>query len=206
MIGVYSPADANAKTQFALTLGQIVGETQHVLYLNMEECSGLTGLLGEHHWNMADLIYFLRQNKSQFLYRLNSMVQKFGAMDYIPPCDSYTDFCQITVKEWKKLLHLIRSQSTYDVIILDMGTSTGHELELLRQCDGIYMPVRKDPISRGKIEQWDRYIQILDGLDILELLQKLELPPDGTGSDSESDLSMLPEQRLGSYIRELLTN
>ena len=85
MIGVYSPADANAKTQFALTLGQIVGETQHVLYLNMEECSGLTGLLGEHHWNMADLIYFLRQNKSQFLYRLNSMVQKFGAMDYIPP-------------------------------------------------------------------------------------------------------------------------
>ena len=228
VIGVYSPADANAKTQFALTLGQIVGETQHVLYLNMEECSGLTGLLGEHHWNMADLIYFLRQNKSQFLYRLNSMVQKFGAMDYIPPCDSYTDFCQITVKEWKKLLHLIRSQSAYDVIILDMGTSTGHELELLRQCDGIYMPVKKDPISRGKIEQWDRYIQIddggiqvgilrefqhdqrevllRDGLDILELLQKLELPPDGTGSDSESDLSMLPEQRLGSYIRELLTS
>ena len=36
--------------------------------------------------------------------------------------------------------------------------------------------------------------------------QKLELPPDGTGSDSESDLSMLPEQRLGSYIRELLTS
>ena len=27
------------------------------------------------------------------------------------------------------------------------------------------MPVKKDPISRGKIEQWDRYIQILDGLD-----------------------------------------
>ena len=99
---------------------------------------------------------------------------------------------------------MIRSQSTYDVIILDMGTSTGHELELLRQCDGIYMPVKKDSISRGKIEQWDRYIQILDGLDILELLQKLELTPDGTGSDSESDLSMLPEQRLGSYIRELL--
>ena len=30
VIGVYSPADANAKTQFALTLGQIVGK--HNMY------------------------------------------------------------------------------------------------------------------------------------------------------------------------------
>ena len=62
VIGVYSPADANAKTQFALTLGQIVGETQHVLYLNMEECSGLTeSTIGI--WRIS-YIFFVRINLS----------------------------------------------------------------------------------------------------------------------------------------------
>ena len=65
VIGVYSPADANAKTQFALTLGQIVGETQHVLYLNMEECSGLTGCWESTIgiWRIS-YIFFVRINLS----------------------------------------------------------------------------------------------------------------------------------------------
>ena len=204
VIGVYSPVDELSKNAFALTLGQIVGEKKHVLYLNLEECPGLNDLMGDHHWNMADLIYFLRQNKSNFLYRLNSMVQKCGSMDYIPACESYVDFCQITVKEWGKLLHLIRSQSTYDVVILDMGTSAGHALEILRQCDGIYVPVKQDLISKGKVDQWERYVQILDGMDILELAQKLELPPDGTGLTDKSELFMLSERDLGKFIRDLL--
>lgn len=51
----------------------------------------------------------------------------------------------------------------------------GHEPELLQQCDGIYMPVRQDMISRAKISQWERYISDLDNLQVLEKLQKLDL-------------------------------
>lgn len=204
VIGVYSPAGGIGKTLFALTLGQILAENQNVLYLNLEECSGLAEVMGSGHWNISDLIYFLRQNKAQFLYRLNSMVQKEGRMDYIPPCDSYTDFRQITMDEWQHLLYLIRTQSPYDSVILDMGDASGHEVELLRQCDGIYVPVRRDVISQAKINQWEHYIQILDGMDVVEKLQKLELPADGLTPGSEGNICMLPEQELGRYVRGLL--
>ena len=66
------------------------------------------------------------------------------------------------------------------------------------------MPTQEDIISQGKINQWERYIQILDGMDILERLQKLELPVPETGTESEEDLMLLPQQELGSYIRGLL--
>ncbi len=205
VIGVYSPADGIYKSRFALGLGQVLSENRNVLYLNLEECSGLLEILGGSHWNLSDLIYFLRQkNKTPFLYRLNSMVQKFDKLDYVPPCESYRDFQEITVEEWQKLLYLIRTQSSYDFVILDFGHQTGHEPELLRQCDGIYMPTQEDIISQGKINQWERYIQILDGMDILERLQKLELPVPETGTESEEDLMLLPQQELGSYIRGLL--
>lgn len=61
VIGVYSPVGGIGKTTFALTLGQVLAENQNVLYLNLEECSGFKEFLGGSHWNLSDLIYFLRQ-------------------------------------------------------------------------------------------------------------------------------------------------
>ncbi|MBS6397756.1 MAG: hypothetical protein KH452_11520 [Clostridiales bacterium] len=205
VIGVYTPAGGIGKNVFALTLGQILAANQNVLYLNLEECCGFTELLGKSHWNLSDLIYFLRQkNTTPFLYRLNSMVQKLDRMDYIPTCASYTDFRQVTVEEWQRLLDLIRTQSSYDSVILDLGNAAGHELDLLRKCDGIYVPAGRDIISQTKINQWQKYIQILDGMDILESLQTLELPDCTVSLESEEELLMLPQQELGHYIRGLL--
>ena len=205
LIGVYSPVGGIGKAVFALTLGQILAESRNLLYLNLEENSGMAEFMGSGHWNMSDPIYFLIQkNNTQFLYRLNSMVQKLDRMDYIPPCDSYTDFRQIELEEWNYLLRLIRTRSSYDVIILDLGNAMGHEPELLQQCDGIYMPVRQDMISRAKISQWERYISDLDNLQVLEKLQKLELPQLEHMPDSEEDLLALPRQKLGAYIRGLI--
>ena len=46
VIGVYSPVGGSGKTVFALTLGQVLAESKNVLYLNLEECSGLAELSG----------------------------------------------------------------------------------------------------------------------------------------------------------------
>ena len=54
------------------------------------------------------------------------------------------------------------------------------------------------------MDQWERYVQILDGLDILELAQKLELPLDRIGLTDKSEFFMLPERDLGNFIRDLL--
>lgn len=204
VIGVFSPANTVKKNKFALALGQILAEDRSVLYLNLEECSGLSEIFTGNHWNLSDLIYFLRQSKKPFLYRLNSMVQKMNHMDYIPPCESYMDFKQISVDEWQRLLYLIRTQSFYDYVVLDLGETIGHELELLRQCDGIYVPVDKDLISSARLNQWTHFIQILDGMDVLEKLQKLELPVTEEVIESEEAIFMLPQQELGQFVRRLL--
>lgn len=206
VIGVFSPVGGSGKTLFSLTLGQILAQHQNVLYLNLEECSGFHEFFGDAkcHWNLSDLVYFLRQNKTQFFYRLNSIVQKLGRMDYVPPCESYMDFRQITTDEWQKMLHLIRMQSMYDYVILDMGIVSGHEIDLLRLCDGIYMPVRKDCFARAKIGQWTAHIQILDGVDVESKLQKLELPAIADLPTSEEELIELAQSKLGMYIRDLL--
>ena len=53
IIGVYSPVNRCLKTSFALTAGQLLSRKSRVLYVNLEDCSGLEKLFGEEH--KADL-------------------------------------------------------------------------------------------------------------------------------------------------------
>lgn len=204
VIGVFSPAGESGKTLFALTMGQLLARERNVLYLNMEECSGFMELFGRSQWNLSDLVYFLRQNKTQFFYRISAMVQKLGAMDFIPPCETYTDFRQITTEEWKKMISFIRTQSEYDYLILDIGIISGHEIDLLRQCDGIYMPVSNASLPQAKDMQWIKYLQSLDAMEIESKLLKVVLPVCERMPECKEDFVMLTQQKLGMYIRNLL--
>ena len=49
IIGVYSPVNRCLKTSFALTAGQLLSRKSRVLYVNLEDCSGLEKLFGEEH-------------------------------------------------------------------------------------------------------------------------------------------------------------
>lgn len=62
VIGIYAPSGGIRKNKFAITLGQILAEERNVLYLNLEECSGFSEIMGGNHWNLSDLIYYLRHN------------------------------------------------------------------------------------------------------------------------------------------------
>ena len=203
VIGVYSP-DGKQNLIFALTLGHILAEHQNILYLNLEECSGFSELFGSGSWNLSDLIYFLRQNKSNFFYRLTSMIRKMDRLQYVSPCEHYVDFCQISVEEWQQLIQLLRTQSSYESVILELGNATGHELDLLRQCDTIYVPMQGDLLSQAQIRQWQAHIRLLDGKDVLEKLRLLELSETELRMEREEDLSLFLHGKLGQQIRFLL--
>ena len=74
IIGVYSPVGRCGKTGFALTLGQILARENKVLFVSLEECSGLSELTAsEYGKTLTDLVYDARQGKYSYL-RLGSVV------------------------------------------------------------------------------------------------------------------------------------
>lgn len=79
---VYSPLGRCLKTSFALTLGQILAKERAVLYLNLEEYSGFEEMLGKGFaQNLSDLLYFVRQENGNLIYKMNSMVQTINNLD-----------------------------------------------------------------------------------------------------------------------------
>ena len=84
---VYSPLGRCLKTSFALTLGQILAKERAVLYLNLEEYSGFEEMLGKGFaQNLSDLLYFVRQENGNLIYKMNSMVQTIKQSGFHSAC------------------------------------------------------------------------------------------------------------------------
>lgn len=156
LIGIYSPVHRVGKTQFALRLGQRLAEDIPVLYLSMEGYSGrelyFPGNEGE---NLGDLLYCMRQERSDHGLRISSMTGRLGRMDYIRPMENVMDLRAVRAEEWQRLFGLIAEKCAYEAVILDLGDGIDGLYGILEQCSRIYTPYISSPVSLAKLKQYE---------------------------------------------------
>ena len=205
IIGIFSPLGRCLKTSFALTLGQILAKERAVLYLNMEEYSGFEELMGKGFaHNLSDLLYYVRQDNQNLLYKMNSMIQTINNLDYIPPVQMPADIRTTSWQDWERLLQMIMLDSSYEVIVLDIGCGIDENFQLLDMCKKIYMPVLSDAVSQCKIAQFENLVRIWDYPQILEKTEKINPPFHMATCLSPAYVEQLMWSELGDYVREIL--
>ena len=205
IIGVYSPLGRCLKTSFALALGQILAKDKAVLYLNLEEYSGFEELFGKKFpTNLSDLFYYVRQGNENLIHRMNGMIQTVNNLDFVPPVRTPSDIRTVFWEDWELLLQEITLHSSYEVLVLDIGSGIDENFQLLDLCEKIYMPVLKDAVSVCKMTQFENLLRIWNKDKILEKIEKLHLPFYMDSISSESYVEQLVWGELGDYIRKLL--
>lgn len=203
--GIYSPVGRCLKTSFALTLGQILAKEKAVLYLNLEEYAGFEELMGKgFSQNLSDLLYFVRQENGNLIYKMNGMIQTVNNLDYIPPVRTPEDIRGTEWEDWENLIKEIVSHSSYEVVILDIGAAIDGIFQMLDMCKRIYMPVLTDPVSVSKISQFENLVRIWDYPQILARTTKMHLPFHGGNAAPENYIEGLLWSELGDYVREIL--
>jgi hypothetical protein len=204
IIGVYSPVKRSLKTSFCLTLGQILAKEKAVLYINMEEYSGFSSVLGqEYKADLSDVIYYLRQDKSNILIKLEGIVESLNQLDYIPPVASPMDIREVKKEEWQRLFREIRRNSKYEIIVIDFGEGVDGLLELLSECQQVYMPIRGDYISNAKIEQFEKLLTRTGYGELNLHIKKIKLPYHNSFGNKECYAEQLIWSELGDFVRQL---
>ena len=202
IIGIFSPLGRCLKTSFALTLGQILAKERAVLYLNMEEYSGFEELMGKGFaHNLSDLLYYVRQDNQNLLYKMNSMIQTINNLDYVPPVQMPADIRTTAWQDWERLFQMLILDSSYEVIVLDIGCGIDENFQLLDMCKKIYMPVLSDAVSQCKIAQFENLVRIWDYPQILEKTEKINPP-----LRSREDRDALIEGLLDGTIDMIVTD
>ena len=202
LIGIYSPLGRCGKTLFALTAGQIWGESRNVLYLNMEDYSGWKDFSEEDtSQNLSALFYHLRQGK--IFPPLTGLVHSWGNLDYIPPVSSFEDLRNISYMEWTDLFTHLEKESSYQLLVLDIGNGIDQLFSILDLCTQIYMPVLDDWVSKEKLEQFKKIaFSLSDTLG--SKIQELRLPFTPCAEKGQDFPKNLLWGKWGTDIRKIL--
>lgn len=180
--GVYSPIGRCGKSVLARTLAEKMGQEKRTLLLDLQSYSAYLEQLGdEEFWDLADMIYFLRQGKKTFLYKLGSVVKSREDYDYILPMKTPADIRSVTLAEWTELLEKLSAESDYQIIILDFGNDVCGLYGLLNQCTKIYTPMLLDEDSKRKIRNFETVLRDENFEKVIESMEKIVLP---TGVDT----------------------
>jgi cellulose biosynthesis protein BcsQ len=204
VIGVYSPVGSCGKTGFCLTLGQAMAENRKVLYINLEDFSGLSVLTGStYHGSLSDLVYYFRQGEYSRV-RLDAVLYSWGSLDYVPPAAYAEDLEEIRSSELAGLIMAIANEGIYDVILLDMGHLCINMEPLLELCSVVYAPMREDCVSAAKMEEWKTYMKHSGREHLWERVQILRLPEPKLCRMPDAWLEQLRWGEMGDFVRNLL--
>ena len=103
--GVYSPVGRCGKSALAESLAGHFGRKKKTILLDLQSFSASMEQLSTGElWDLADIIYFLRQGKKTFLYKLSSIVRSKPFFDHILPMKNPADLRSVTLAEWTELL------------------------------------------------------------------------------------------------------
>ncbi|MEY8339432.1 hypothetical protein AALB16_15680 [Lachnospiraceae bacterium 62-35] len=204
IVGVYSPVNRCLKTSFALTLGQILSQEEKTIYINLEDCSGLSVLMNEmFRGDLSDILYFYRQGKYNWA-RLSSIVYTWGSLDYVPPARYPEDLCQMEAADMGEFLSDMAKSSSYRTIVVDVGQFGRKAADLLEVCDRVYMPIKEDSVSTAKLEEFETYLEVSGHRQLKERIQKIRLPTSSRIVQGKSYIEGLMWSDMGDYVRKLL--
>ena len=203
ILGIYSPVGRCLKTSLAWTLGQQSARDSKTLFVSLEEYSGFSRLLPEGgRETLSEVIYAFCQKKNHGMW-LASMVYSQGNLDYIAPVRYPEDLDQMSGGELAGLLRQIAGESTYEVLVVDVGSVRRELFELLGCFDTIYMPVKDDCVSAAKLEEFEEHLRSAGKQGLKEKIQKLRLPYHSNFGRQDTYMDQLLWGELGDYVRQL---
>ncbi|MCM1161817.1 MAG: hypothetical protein NC412_11395 [Roseburia sp.] len=202
IIGVYSPIGRCLQTSFSLILGQILAKEKRCLYLNFEAYSGFSKLLEkEFQHDFMDLMYFLKEGSGKFVYKLASMVDSIGNLDFIPPAVSFLDILEMEGEKWQLLLDELERSTDYEAVILDLSDNVRGLFEILERCSRIYTITKPDGMALAKIDQYEKLLTYIKKEALLKKTVTCKIP---VFKQVPYKMIYLSHSQLADYVKNML--
>jgi len=205
VLGVYSPIGRCFKTSFALSLAKLYAVDNKVLYINLEEYSGLARFISrDFEHTLSDIMLMYMQEAGTILLKQERMIRDIYNVSILPPLSCIRDIFEISIEMWKGYFELLVTGSVYEVIIIDFGTTSFFREELFELCDVIYVPGIKGTSAAVKLEEFAKYIEKIKDGKLKNRIVNIELPYIEELKTADSFAMVAMNLEFTKYVREIM--
>lgn len=200
--GIYSPIKRAYQSTFAITLGQLLAKKGKCIYLNFESFSGFDSVMAPGtRADLMDLLYFWQCGGNNFSFRLDSVIDHIGSLDYVPPIQSYLNLQGIGATEWIEFIKAFEEYTDYEYMILDLSENVNGLFDVMKLCSRIFTITDDKSISKAKMSQYEGLLSEYSCNEILDKTSKFSIP---IFREIPKEYEMLPYSQLATYIKKEL--
>lgn len=204
LIGIYSPVHHEDQMLFGMTMAQILGEEQKVLYVNLMEHSGFYQLTETKiSEDVGDLIYGMMHKEYDFTVGMRRISRNYKSFDYIPPAVNPEHLSELTEVLFEQLLLELKNCSGYDVAIFDFGRIFPGFVKMLPAFESFYCLGREGMVNRLRMEEFTEYLN-KEGEHVAAHMNRILLPEQMHFPEAGSPLESSLYGGMGDYIRRCL--
>lgn len=155
----YSPSGMWAKSLLALAYAHTKGMERKVLYINLDEFSGLRELFQESEKGLSDAIYYYYVRKENALEGIIGCIGSNYGFDYLGPVSCPDDIGDLSDEDLIKMIEMLRGSRIYDEIVLDMGNLIRKPWSIMAESGRVYIPVSSKQGDVLKRLEFSEYIE-----------------------------------------------
>lgn len=205
LLGIYSLSDSGRQLPFAITLGNVLAEKEKVLLLDLQENSGIREYCG-NTWDMGlEELAVMAGGKESSFGNLSSCIGHIERMDYVYPARNCESLCEIDAEVYQRLLEVLLTRVSYDVVILNFGTRFQGFCQIFSSCSKVYFLEGKTLMSQWRKKEFLEELEQKGYGEKHHRIQSVELPLElcSTGFTCQKLVEQWRWSSFGDLIRSL---
>lgn len=165
IISVYSITRDIERMIFSYSLARQYAKEKKILYINLDPFQALPRQSMELEENgLSELIYYLKQNPTNLITKMNHMIQNNRGMDYIQGVTFGTDLYELTADDMKLWVQELKKITDYQMVIFNVGSYSHGILELLLSSNQLLYVTGDSEMEQAKFQNFKNQL-LWAGLD-----------------------------------------
>ena len=155
----YSPSGRSEKTLLALAYSHIKGRDKKVLYINLEEYSGIREIMNNSTKSLSDVIYQYYIKKDWSFSGIMDCIGHDYGFDYISPVTCPDDIGDMREEDLWNIIDLISKSDLYDELVIDVGNLVRKGWLILSKSTRIYVPIVDNYMEKNRMEEFEDFLR-----------------------------------------------